>query len=260
MKKIILPLLLILAANINIVAQEMQTMYVAAKQGLNVMSKPNAKAKVLGKIAYGQKVTLAPYVAEIESPENNTIVVDGFTGYWQKVTFNNKLGYVIDSYLFPVAPPKKDIVTLEAYFNQLSTIAGKSYVKNPGDPNLLGSGGDELTKKLYKNGMEIHKFLGYEYGSDLYILPGFSIEKAFLLMRLLQAEPDLIGEKDSFPTESSTTKLMGGREKTLTVEKTTYYDRPFVTKLQFDTADGASIEFSIYTLDGQAVIFKSEGV
>ena len=91
MKKIILPLLLILAANINIVAQEMQTMYVAAKQGLNVMSKPNAKAKVLGKIAYGQKVTLAPYVAEIESPENNTIVVDGFTGYWQKVTFNNKI-------------------------------------------------------------------------------------------------------------------------------------------------------------------------
>ena len=79
-------------------------------------------------------------------------------------------------------------------------------------------------------------------------------------MRLLQAEPDLIGEKDSFPTESSTTELMGGREKTLTVEKTTYYDRPFVTKLQFDTADGASIEFSIYTLDGQAVIFKSEGV
>jgi hypothetical protein len=95
MKKIILPLLLILAVNINIVAQEMQTMYVAAKQGLNVMSKPNAKAKVLGKIAY---------------------------------------------------------------------------------------------------------------------------------------------------------------------EKATYYDRPFVTKLQFDTADGASIEFSIYTLDGQAVIFKSEGV
>ncbi len=254
MKKAAYLFLLVIFIKTNVVAQ---TMYAALKQGLTVYSKPSEKSKVIGKMVYGEKVILAESTGEEEPVSIN---IDGFTGYWQKIKFNNKTGYVIDSYLLPVVPPQKGITTLKDYFNKISTISGKSYVKKPGEPSLNGGGGTTLSKSLYKNGMEVHEFVGYEYNSETYILPEFSVQQAFLLVRLLQTEPELIGERDPFPTESITTKLEDGTDKVLTVEKESWGDNKEVTKIKFETAEGASVEFSIYLIDYQAVIFRSEGV
>ena len=65
------------------------TYYAAAKAGLSMREQPNTSAKVLEKIAYGEKlVTVAgtdPAVA---------IAAKGFNGFWWKVKYNNKTGYI----------------------------------------------------------------------------------------------------------------------------------------------------------------------
>lgn len=258
MKKLLLFFVVVLLTT-NVLAQ---TMYVAAKDGLSLREKPDINAKVLAKIPYGQKVSpiiLTPGDPETEQPAP-TVVTEGFTSNWQKVKYNNKTGYVPDTYLFLVPPPKKGIKSLENYFKQLSTLAGRSYVKNEGDPGLFGAGGEEFTKMLYKNGMEVHKYLAYEYDSQAYLLPGFSIQRAFLLMRLLQEIPEFIANEDPFPTESTTTQLKDGGKKIITVEKESYGDQPFFKKITFVSDEAEFVELSIYMMDGQVVISRSAGV
>ena len=77
------------------VAQE-NALYVAARAGLNIREKPETTAKVLEKIPYAATVT-----REETGEQNKRIVTEGFIGYWQKVTYNNKTGYIIDAYLLP---------------------------------------------------------------------------------------------------------------------------------------------------------------
>jgi uncharacterized protein YgiM (DUF1202 family) len=61
MRKIISFLFAIIIFATNAFAQTAGTMYVAAKQGLNVYEKPFSDSKVLGKISYGKRVMLQPY-------------------------------------------------------------------------------------------------------------------------------------------------------------------------------------------------------
>src|SRR5262249_53931775 len=77
------------------------TQYVAAKTGLSIREKPEVNGKVLDKIPYGTKVEVS-----MDYDQEKTISVEGMKGYWRKVKYNNKTGYIIDSYLFPYAPPK----------------------------------------------------------------------------------------------------------------------------------------------------------
>ncbi len=248
MRKIIYVLLCAIFAQTNVVAQ---TMYVALKSGLSIRNEPSEKAKVWGKIPYGQKVEL---VSSEEEPVS--VSTEGFTGYWQKIKFNNKTGYVVDSYLLPVAPPKKGVNTLEEYFNQLSSIAGKSYVKKPGNPQFYGEGAEELTKTLYKNAMEVHEFSGYEYGSNTYFLPEFSMQQAFLLARLLQVMPGFIGEKDPFPSQN-----YSDANKKVTVSKEGDQEEyQTVNKITIETTEEGAYEgMQIYSIEGQAVIFLYSG-
>ena len=114
--------------------------------------------------------------------------------------------------------------------------------------------------------MEWHHAQGYEFGSNLYMLPDFTIEQCFLLVRLLGQYPDLIGEKDAFPTKNSTIKNEFG-DKAIEVVREKY-DGPKdpagkpgpVRKVKIVSAQGAITEFEIFTLDTQAVIFWSSGV
>ncbi|MBK8952795.1 MAG: SH3 domain-containing protein [Chitinophagaceae bacterium] len=87
---------LLLAVSLSLTAQQWGTMYVAAKSGLSIREKPETGAKVLDKIPYGTKITLLEM-----NEEKRSIVTEGITGYWGKVKYNNKTGYIVDSYLFP---------------------------------------------------------------------------------------------------------------------------------------------------------------
>ena len=252
MRKIILFLLLL--GSLRLTAQYSGSMYVAAKTGLSMRDKPDAGAKVLDKIPYGTKITIIRSEEELKS-----IVTEGIEGYWQKVKYNNKTGYILDSYLFPWAPPKLVTVKeMKNYFAQLTVPFGAKLIVKSGTMNNIEDGGWQLDKQLYKNGAEWHQFHGYEYGSNTYFLPDFTLQQGFLLLRLIPEFNQLFGEKDEFPTKTTTVKK-GEVEYLIRVDKW-QEDSPFIQKIHIEFSPDASYIFDMYIQDNQLVIFYGSGV
>ena len=104
-------------------AQLMGRHYVCGRQNwFKHPGKTGAGAKVLDKIPYGTKITLIRQDEELKS-----ITTEGITGYWQKVKYNNKTGYILDSYLFPWAPPKLATVKeMKNYLPRLPSLLAAS--------------------------------------------------------------------------------------------------------------------------------------
>lgn len=254
MKKIFL--LAMLFASLTLTAQQTGTVYVAARTGLSIREKPEIGAKVLDKIPYGTKITLL----EMDQ-ERISVKTEGMMGYWGKVKYNNKVGYIIDSYLFPWPPPKLAVVKdMKGYIAQVTTPFGGKLITKSGSMNNIEEGGWELRKQLYKNGAEWQQFLGYEYGSDAYFLPGFSMQQGFLLLRLIPEFKEVFGEKDEMPTESKKFKK-GEIEYEVTVTSQNFGEGfQWIEKIKVEYADGASYTFEMYLLDNQLVIFYGSGV
>lgn len=256
----ILFLTVILAISFSSFAQHsFGTYYVAAKTGLSMRETPEAGGKVVDKIPYGTKVTTLD-----DGNEWKSISTEGLTGYWKKVKYNNKTGYIADIYLFPWAPPKLATATgMKQYLAQVSLPFGQKLVTRNGTMNQISESGWELSKQLYKNGAEHHEFLAYEYGSDTYFLPDFSFQQGFLLLRLLPEFKDLFGEKDEFPTASKKISK-DGKEYDIKLVKygdSEDYGGPSeIQKITISYEDGASYLFEMYIHENQLVIFFSGGV
>lgn len=234
-------------------------MYVAAKTGLSVCEKPDTGAKVLDKIPYGTKITLID-----EDGAWKDIITEGLAGYWKKVKYNNKTGYIVDSYLFPWPPPKLATVKdMKQYFVQVAGLFGQKLVISSGTMTQLTESGWKLSKQLYKNGAEHQLFMAYEYGCDTYFLPGFSLQQGFLLCRLIPEFKELFGEKDEFPTASKKFKK-GEIEYDIELRKRVdeiEYGGPFtIEKIRIGYEDGASYQFEMYIIENQLVISFSAGV
>jgi len=250
-------LLLFIAVSVSVAAQQPTPVYVAAKTGLSIREKPQTGAKVLDKIPYGTKITL------LESDEEwVSIITEGMQGYWKKVQYNNKTGYIIDSYLMPWPPPK--LVTVKEMKNYLAQVTvpfGAKLVVKAGTMNNIEDGGWQINKQLYKNGAEWHETIGYEYGGDTYFLPGFSMYQGFLLLRLIPEFKDIFGEKDEFPIESKTFKK-GEVEYTITVNKIVWEEGeyPWVERVRVEFSPDASYSLDMFMIDGQLVISFSGGV
>lgn len=254
-KFFLLPLLVL---SMGIAAQQAGVMYVAAKSGLSIREKPDPSSKVLDKIPYGTKITLISDTLELKN-----LTTEGIVGYWQKVKYNNKTGYILDSYLFPWPPPKLATVKeMKNYFAQVTLPFGSKLVIKSGRLNNYAEmDGWEITKQLYKNGAEWHHYSGYESGSDAYFLPEFSMEQGFLLLRLIPEFKDVFGEKDEFPTENKTYKK-GDIEYTLTVSKRVWEGQvfPYIDRIHIEFSPDASYEFDMYIIDGELVITFGGGV
>jgi Bacterial SH3 domain len=254
-------ILLVLFVVCSFTVKAQTVYYAAAKTGLSLREQPNATAKVLEKIAYAEKV-----ITIADSVQPKTITTEGFNGYWWKVKYNNKEGYLVSTYLLPVPPPKAGIKKLEDYFAQVSTAAGSPVVLQKTDAASNEMGESNLTKQFYKNGMEWHKSQGYETGSEVFMLPDFSIEQCFLLLRLVGQYPDCITEKDGFPVKNAVIKNDNG-EKGIDIEREKY-DGPQgpagkpgpVKKIKITLAQGAYTELEIFMLDTQGVIYWNSGV
>lgn len=229
--------------------------YAAAKAGLSMREQPGTAAKILEKIPYGEKLII---VANTE--QQVAIATEGFTGFWWKVKYNEKVGYIVSSYLLPQPAPKAGTKTIADYFGQVSSANGNPLVIKKSDAALQEMGESTLTKQLYKNGMEWHKAEGYENGSALYIIPDFTIEQCFLLVRIIGQYPDLIAEKDVFPSKNAVIKNPTG-DKAFEVMRDKE-DGPSgpIKKIKITLAQGAYTEFEIFMLDTQVVIFYSSGV
>jgi len=166
------------------------------------------------------------------------------------VTYKGKTGYVAGCYTLPLAPPKEGVNTLKAYFAQVSSTVGSPLVVKRNDAAMAEMGESTITKQLYRNGMEWQKTEAYENGSELYLLPGFSIDQCFLLLRLLKAYPTLIDEKDPLPQKNSSSKGEGFT-KTIEVEKEKNMGNPPpVKKIAIITEEGAITQLEIFTLAG----------
>lgn len=248
-----------LAFSVSAAQQTQETYYVAAKTGLSMRETASASAKVVEKIPYGTRITLVP-----EDGEWKSIATEGMMGYWKKVKYNNKTGYIVDSYLFPWPPPKTATVKdMKQYLAQVSQPYGAKLVNRRGNMYQLTESGWELSKQLYRNGAEHHLFLAYEYGSDTYFLPGFSLQQGFLLLRLIPEFKEVFGEKDEFPVKSrKITK--DGREFDIRVIRSPDdpdSTDPFsVEKIVISYEDGAFYEFEMYMINNQLVVFLGGGV
>lgn len=254
MKKVVLVAMLFAA--LSSVAQQTGVMYVAAKTGLSIREKPEVGAKVVDKIPYGTKITLLDF-----EQEKIGITTEGILGFWGKVKYNNKTGYIVDSYLFPWPPPKLTTVKeMKNYLAQVTVPFGGKLLVKSGNMNNVEEGGWQVTKQLYKNGAEWHEHLGFEYGSDVYFLPGFSLQQGFLLLRLIPEFKEVIGEKDEFPSESKTYKK-GEVDYDVKVERRTFGEKyVWVDKIKIEYSNGASYIYELYLLDNQLVIFMASGV
>ena len=246
----------LLFLSLSVAAQQSGTLYVAAKTGLSIREKPDASAKVVDKIPYGTKITLIRQEEELKS-----ITTEGILGYWQKVKYNNKTGYILDSYLFPWPPPKLATVKeMKNYFAQVTVPFGSRLVTKFGTMQNIEESEWELDKQLYKNGAEWHRFLGYEYGSDTWFLPGFDLEKGFLLLRLIPEFKDIFNEKDEFPAENKKFKR-GEIEYEIKIEQEIFEGGyACKKKIHIEYADGASYILEMYMQDSQLVIFFGSGV
>lgn len=262
MRNIFLSLLLIVS--LGVAAQQTGTMYVAAKNGLNMRETPDESSTVLVKIPYGTKVTLLQAEGEIKK-----IVTEGMTGYWQKVKYNNKTGYIVDAYLLPWAAPNSVLIKkteynqLNNYLKQVTLPFGAKLVIRTGKMDGMDDGASELNKQLYKNGAEWHHSSGYEWGSDTYILPGFSLQQGFLLLRLIPEFGEVFGATEEFPTESKK-YTKNEVEYDLTVHKRTYGEGEYafteIEKITISYSPGASYDLELFMLGGELVISLSGGV
>ncbi len=230
--------------------------YAASKTGLSLREQSSFTSKVLQKIDYGQKVEI---IKDTATPVK--ISTEGFNGVWQKIKYNNSVGYVVSSYLFVAPPPKPNIKTLKDYLAQLSTVAGPTLVVVSGNKqNRIDNNYYELKKQLYKNGAEWHHVNWYESNSETYFIPNFSIEQAFLLVRLIGQFETEVGSKDEFPNKNTSIKLQYSNKK-ITVEKDKWDDGTEgpISKIIIETEEGGSSSLEIFLLDGEAVISWSWG-
>lgn len=146
-----------------------QSLYVAAKSGLSMRDKPDAKATVLAKIPYGEKLIVT------HPEERITILTEGINGEWVKTSYGGKTGYVVNSYLLPAEPPKATVKTMKEYFQQIAVPVGTPLIVKTADTEAFEGSGSTIKKILYKNGAEIHEEQFYEANNNNYFLPGFTI-------------------------------------------------------------------------------------
>ncbi len=242
--------------SLSLMAQQSGTMYIAAKSGLTFRDGPGTNSKAIGTIPYGTKITI------LQSEEELKIhTTENITGYWQKVKYNNKTGYILDSYLLPWTPPKPGTIKeLKQYIAQVTTPFGGLLSVKSESQNEMDDMGWQIKKQLYKNGAEWHQNIGYEYGADVFFLPGFSIQQGFLLLRLIPEFKNAIGELDAFPSESKTIKR-GEVDFKVTVDKEAYGDGySWYKKIKFEYEDGAFYDLELYMMENQLVVSFSSGV
>lgn len=236
------------------VAGQYPGLYVAARTGLNMREKPEPTAKVLTKIPYGALITPA---SPTEDPKRAD--VEGLSGYWKKISYNDQSGYIIDAYLLPIPPPQAGVQTIKDYFRQVSSPFGDSLVVDQGSPENAEEGGSRLVKQFFKNGGEWHEFTGYEYNSMTYFVPGLTMQQAFLLIRLLPEFNSYITEKDPF-INSNKKFTRNGHEFEYRVDKEIFGDTQWIERIRIDYEEGALYHFEMFQMDHQIVISYGAGV
>jgi Bacterial SH3 domain len=234
--------------------------YVAYSTGVNIRKTASLNADLLGKIPYATKLSI-----DLSKKDSTPVFVEGMTGYWVPVSFQNKKGYVLDCYLTNIVPPKKGTKTMEEYISQLSPKFGAPLLYKSPEPIGFYENGYEIKKQFYKNGNEIHEIKGYEsFGSTYFFVQMESLQEAFLVMRQIEEFQLFFSEKDEFPNQTKTitkkSDISNTVELKFTIDKTSWGKIDWIKKIVLEYQEGASYELEIFYLDGHIVISYGGGV
>ncbi len=167
-------------------------LFVWAKSGLNLRESPDPKSGIITKIHFGKSVECLGRKNSHQYDEDSekiTETVVTSTGNTSKITFNGRWvlvrcgrheGYVFDAYLSKLDPlyPLPDSINVMNYF---TVLCDSYHYLAKMDRNL--EYGEE--KIAFNNGA----YMAFYYSSGGYsfqlVLPEFSMEEAFLLVRYL---------------------------------------------------------------------------
>jgi len=251
MKKIVYFFLLLLT--LNATAQQ-GVYYIAARNGLSLREQPDATSKLITKIPYGQKVAIK-HITDSEHRYN----AEGLDGMWVSTSYNGKTGYIVDNFLLPTPPPKPGVNDLKQYLEQLSTVAGAPVEIKRSLAELEG-GSISLKKQLFKNGAEYHLHNGYEAHTYTFFLPDYTLQQAFVLLRLLPEYKTAFDSNDAMPISNTTIKRRD-TEIEVKVEKENYGNGiERVIRLRLSYEQGALYDIDVFELGNQVVISVSGGV
>ncbi len=248
MKKIVMLMILC----IPIVAYTQETMFVAAKSGLSLRATKSISGNNITSIPYGEKVSIDSITEQI--------TIDGFNSSWAAITYKEHHGYVVNAYLLPIAPPSISISELENYAEQLSTKACQPIVNIDGDTATGFVVTDKKT--LYKNGFIYTVHNNYEYISESLVIPGISIQQAYIIVQNIPYLKNFLPIDGKFPEKSDSRKSSTGDYRQTILQYYEHIDGNYkkLQKLQF-IVDETNIDgvLSIMELNQQVVIIIENG-
>lgn len=154
-------------------------LYVHAPSGLKLRNTPDGET-VLTTIPYGTKLKVLENRGTV-APKT----VDGLKGFWAKVTYDGKTGYLFDGYLSYLPTPKPGHTTLSQYcddfFKPTSPILTQSLSC---DDEVT----DENTVQLFNFGTRpvvLTNNHGYEWSGEWITITNLSVEEGWLLAKAI---------------------------------------------------------------------------
>ena len=162
--------------------QANETLNVLTISGIKLRDKPGGA--VLQSVPYAAKVITL-------EPKNNNFPthVEGISGSWVKVKFNDKIGYVFDGFLSRLPAPSLTDANLRAYARrEFKTLSEELPISFMEDSDLGSSGSNVMFFEWNNQRLAYYNYFYYEGGSENICIPGISIEEGYLLMRILERD------------------------------------------------------------------------
>jgi hypothetical protein len=200
--------LIFLLQTVILVAQESrfkegENIHVWASSGLNMRSKPDAKAEKLATIPYGAKVVVQPNIGvkiPFEVEEFKGFVVKG---YWLLVKYDNTEGFVFDGFLSRLPAPISSIVIgdIDEYLDQKIEKVGSRYELKIWDSTIEKDrklkanekvDDDKISsfKQKYKQGIVYESTGGEVSGGYTIELPNITLYEGYFLIKTFSYFPD----------------------------------------------------------------------
>ena len=182
-------------------------LFVHAPSGLKLRPAANSD-DALATLPYGAKVTVLENLATTYPKE-----VDGFKGYWARVEFEGKRGFVFDGYLSFLPTPKAGCTSLKQYCADYFVSGSKELVQSLSCDDEVT---DETTVKLYSyKGRQVVLSInvGYEWGGETMTIENLSLAEGYLLAKGLykkdfvqtynhfKSQPDAAQTIDNVPVD-----------------------------------------------------------
>lgn len=182
--------------------------YVLTDGGLNMRKEPVTSAAKIAVLSRGARV-------KVLEKTNIELTVDGIAGHWEKVSYQDKTGYVFDGYLSGYAGPP-EIANYDENGTQANAIVGEfveeeySFKEN------------ELPMRICVSETGIlYFYLATDISSCIeeYLIPGISMREAFLMVRQMVQGSVIRCNGQSYKSiPLSTLKYPGEKNNQITID------------------------------------------